>query len=121
MPSERRKLVLPTAALLLVTLACSTPSGGRGTKPARQAQSVRVSQFRFQPGTITVPAGGQVRWTNEDDIEHTVTSGEPGAKTGSFDNPFVKGEEFTFRFEQQGTFAYFCERHPVMRGEVVVT
>ena len=30
------------------------------------------------------------------------------------------GESFSFTFEEEGTFDYFCEIHPQMEGSVVV-
>jgi plastocyanin len=34
---------------------------------------------------------------------------------------FNKGGHFEHRFETEGTYAYFCRRHPNMKGEIRVT
>jgi plastocyanin len=73
-------------------------------------------------------------WVNDDDIAHTVTSGkrtyEPGdtgkiaavEKDGLFDMALDgQGKKGSYTFEKAGTFRYFCDRHPGMDAEVVVT
>ncbi len=79
--------------------------------------------FRYQPGTLQVPAGTTVIWRNDDAILHTVTAGLPGQPTGGFDEELPdKDATASVRFDRAGTFPYFCARHPeAMRGEVTVT
>jgi plastocyanin len=33
---------------------------------------VKIDNFSFSPASTTVPVGATVRWTNADDIPHTV-------------------------------------------------
>lgn len=50
-----------------------------------------------------------------------VTSGAPDERTGLFDSgEFDTGQTFSFTFPDAGTYAFFCDRHEFMRGEVVV-
>src|SRR5215212_1447944 len=78
---------------------------------------VQVIDFAFEPGTITVPAGTTVTWTNTGSRPHTVT-----ADDGSFDSGRLDpGEQFSQTFEQPGTFTYHCGFHPEMQGSIVVT
>jgi plastocyanin len=80
---------------------------------------IRTSQFR--PGHIDVKAGTTVRWTNQDDIIHTVTSGMPEARDGRFAQRLEgKGTATTIEFKEPGLYPYFCERHTSMRGEIRV-
>lgn len=102
-----------------------------------------VSIDRFMPGSITVPVGTTVVWTNKHSAEpHTVTSnstaepydsspnapdfvhltGPPptgfagqGAVLTEYANP-----TFNFTFDQPGTWAYMCKLHPGMTGTVIV-
>jgi plastocyanin len=75
-------------------------------------------------------------WTNQDEIEHTATSGAPsgndaeceasGGKScssiGSFNLPLAqKGARAAFTFDKPGRHAYYCARHPFMRGEIHAT
>ena len=96
------------------------------SKPAAVAEmakqptsaSVTIKLFQYQPGQIEVKAGTKVTWVNEDEIFHTVTaekseSGLNGSLNG-------KGTNFSYTFDRPGSFAYYCDRHEHMRGEIVV-
>src|SRR5690606_20056165 len=87
-----------------------------------QAETDRVviKDYEYGPKTITVKAGTKVTWTNQDSVEHTVTT-ESGAPAKIDSGTFGKGESFSFTFEKAGTYEYFCEPHPYMKGTVVVT
>ena len=89
----------------------------------------------FKPASVKVAAGAQVTWQSGDaGVKHTVTSGRPGTDAvpgvseataattdGLFDGPLDDaGATFSHRFTEPGTYAYFCEVHPSMTGEVVV-
>jgi plastocyanin len=81
------------------------------------AFDVSVVDFAFDPGTITVPVGATVTWTNTGSRPHTVT-----ADDGSFDSGRLDpGEQFSQTFDQPGTFTYHCGFHPDMQGSIVVT
>lgn len=77
---------------------------------------VKIDNFSFGPGTITVPVGTTVTWTNRDDIPHTVVSTEGVFKSKVLDTD----EKFSFAFAKAGSFPYFCSIHPKMTGKVVV-
>jgi plastocyanin len=83
--------------------------------------NVTIKLFQYQPGRIQVKAGTTVTWVNEDEIFHTVTAGEPEKKGGGFGAPLdSKGKSFSFTFSQPGIYAYYCDRHEHMRGEIEV-
>jgi plastocyanin len=85
---------------------------------ARQDAAVEISvvDFAFEPGTVSVPAGTTVTWTNTGSRPHTVT-----ADDGSFDSGRLDpGEQFSQTFDQPGTFTYHCGFHPEMQGSIVV-
>ena len=57
-----------------------------------------------------------VTWINHDDIPHTATSDEK-----DFDSPVLDtDEQFAFRFDEPGTYTYFCKLHPHMSGTIEV-
>jgi plastocyanin len=57
-----------------------------------------------------------VRWTNKDDIPHTVTSDDK-----VFGSPVLDtNQNFEFTFANAGAFPYYCRLHPKMTGKVVV-
>ena len=77
----------------------------------------------FIPADVTVDVGGEVTWTNDDTAAHTITAGtvEDGP-TGPFDSGLViTGSAFTFKFEEAGTYPYYCIVHPWMAGTVTVS
>lgn len=77
----------------------------------------------FEPDKLSIQPGTSVTWTNNDQVSHTVTSGNPSDnQTGTlFDSSLIApGKQFTFTFKDAGTFHYFCQVHPWMTGEVVV-
>ncbi len=87
-------------------------------EPAR----VDLKTFQFTPDTLRVSVGTTVRWTNQDEIEHTVTAGLPSERDLSFNAALAKkGATAERTFDRAGTFAYFCDRHQFMRGTITVT
>ncbi len=75
----------------------------------------------YLPATVTIAVGGTVTWQNDDASAHTVTSGTPQeGPDGSFDSSlFLGGSSFAHRFEEAGTFSYFCMVHPWQTGTVI--
>ena len=77
---------------------------------------VKSDNFTMNPQTITVAAGTEVRWTNADDIPHTVVSEDHTFKSKVLDTD----DRFAYRFDKTGTYNYFCSIHPKMTGTIVV-
>jgi plastocyanin len=78
--------------------------------------TVDIDNFTFSPPTITVAAGTTVKWTNNDDIPHTVR-----AVDGSFHSKAMDtSDSYAFTFAKPGVYSYFCSLHPKMVGKVVV-
>ncbi len=77
----------------------------------------------FHPSVLRITAGTTVTWKNNDEFGHTVTNGSPyNTQVGDkFDSSFIApGKAFTFTFKDTGTYHYFCEIHPWMKGEIDV-
>jgi plastocyanin len=93
-----------------------TPGEDSGSTGGEEA-SVAIEGFSYgEPLEIAV--GTTVTWTNMDSAPHTVTqSGGGGFQSGAMQ----QGETFSFTFEEAGTFDYFCEFHPNMSGQVIVS
>ena len=111
------KLGLTTFAvtLLAVALAAIPPRLSAAGDPA--ATEIKIDNFSFAPQTITIPAGTQVTWTNQDDIPHTVVSDD---KTTFKSRALDTDEKFSFTFTKPGTYEYFCSIHPKMTAKIVV-
>jgi plastocyanin len=84
-------------------------------RPAARSE-VTIDNFSFSPGTVTVSVGAAVRWTNHDDVPHTVVSDDKVFKSKALDTD----EGFTYTFTKAGTYNYFCSLHPKMIAKVVV-
>ena len=84
--------------------------------PISNSDQVAVGDSECVPATITIPVGTTVRWTNHDDIPHTVVSDDKTFKSKALDTD----EQFTYTFTKAGTYNYFCSIHPKMTAVVVV-
>src|SRR3954470_6368880 len=78
--------------------------------------AVPIYNAAFAVPHIDVLAGDTVTWHNDSVRTHNVN-----ADDGSFVSPrlFMSGT-FGHRFDAPGTFAYYCQLHPSMRGDVAV-
>ena len=78
--------------------------------------SAEIDNFRFAPTSIDVGAGGELTWTNKQNVEHTVVSDDGKFRSG------VLGVNDTFstKLATPGTYPYHCSIHPFMKGTVVV-
>jgi len=112
------KRVLALVSVLAFSLAaCSSDGSGSTTTPVAEEERVEIVEFAFSPDTVTVAAGTTVTWENtETGIAHTATSDEDVWTSGTLN----EGDEFSFTFDEAGTFAYFCTIHPDMTGTIVV-
>lgn len=115
-------LVLATGAVLL---ADDGASGGaqaqQASAAAKAVDKVQIEDFLYEPAAITVAVGTEVTFTNEDAAPHTATSGELPKPDGVFDTGILeKGESRSVKLDKAGTFAYYCELHPFMKGTVIV-
>ncbi len=111
---RRRYLI---AALAVMAAAC----GGVGTTTTEgtgvEEERIEMAELAFTPDTLTVAAGATVIWVNADEtLSHTSTSDDALWSSGNL----AVGDEFSHAFDEAGTFAYFCEIHPTMRGTIVV-
>jgi plastocyanin len=83
---------------------------------AANAHDVVVDNFSFAPANASVPAGTTITWVNHDDVPHNIVSTEKKFKSPVLDTD----ERFAHRFDEPGTYKYFCSLHPRMTGQVVV-
>jgi len=114
-------LMLLPMAILLVACA-STPAAAPASAPAPAVTTasgevdIAISNYTFVPASLTVKVGTTVKWTNKDNVIHTVEAADNS--WGSKD--LNQGDSFSFTFNQAGAFAYRCTQHPLMKGTIVV-
>jgi plastocyanin len=92
--------------------------GGEGAagEAAANATQAEMRTMTFNPKRIEVAAGSTVRWTNNDQLVHTIT-----ADDGSWDSgPIEPGKTWTHTFTQPGEYAFHCTPHPFMKAVIVV-
>ena len=94
-----------------------------GTKISIVNGSALLDDTAYDPNPVTIEAGQNVTWVNDDLDAHTVTSGACGQEdVGEEFNSGYMGPHRTFShmFEEAGEYDYFCMIHPNMVGTVVV-
>ena len=80
------------------------------------------TQF-YAPAKAQTIEFGSVRWTNHDNVIHTVTEGKPSNATASPEfnsGPINPGNTFVHFFDETGSVDYYCSIHPHMLGKVIV-
>ena len=121
-----RRTVLRLSTATLATL--STAGCLRGQSSSTQTVTM-PNGLTFEPETATIEAGDTVTWTNESDIEHTVTAYEgeiPDEATyfasGGFESEraarnrvseglIAPGGDYEHSFDHPGRYRYFCIPH----------
>lgn len=115
-------------ALMLASLAIipSSQSFPRSAQATNASSSATIANYKFLPAHINITTGTQVLWTNNDGVQHTVTSspqtnvtqgGSPLINSG----PLSAGQSFSYTFYKHGVYPYQCSFHPYMTGWVNVT
>jgi plastocyanin len=97
----------------------TTEEGGGNPAPsgeAARAEKVKIVEFTYEPDPVVVQTGGKVIWQNEDAAPHTATADDGSFDTGTIEQGKIGSETF----KEAGTYPYFCEIHPDMRGAVEV-
>jgi plastocyanin len=114
---QKFKLCFVLYVLLVVQLTAHAQSpSAAGQDSKGSTVDVKIDNFSFSPATITIPAGATVKWTNRDDIPHTVVNDDQKFQSKTLDTD----ESYSYTFTKPGTYPYFCSIHPKMTGKVIV-
>jgi plastocyanin len=116
-------------AITAVLMGAAVLAAGCGDDPAAKAPAraaataattkIAIKDFLYAPTPATVKVGAKVAIPNADSAPHTLTD---RASRRAFDSGTIKGGATgSVTFSTPGTFAYFCEFHPYMKGSVTVT
>src|SRR5438309_3272811 len=114
--------------LFVFVLIMIMPSYGEEIPKTNSSMHVTISiqppnvGTPFDPGEVHIIPNSTVMWINNDNVTHTVTSGDPQqGPDGKFDSGLLKpGKKFSYTFTEIGTFNYYCQVHPAMKGVVIV-
>ena len=99
-------------ALLIVSLLIL---GASGCQKTQEQQKIIIKDFSFNPPELTVSAGTNITWVNNDQVTHDIT-----IDNGLFDHDLNPSESFSFEFNEPGEYTYHCDIHPSMKGKVIV-
>lgn len=136
-PRTRRDLLRSLGATAIGTAAFGSLAG---CAASGHSTTVRMQDMAFQPQRMKVAPGTTVEWVNDSDVPHTVTAyehripddasyfasgdfeSERAARNDISDGLLEHGDTYTHRFDEPGTYAYYCIPHENggMTGEVVV-
>ena len=112
--------VLVLAGAMLLAACGSGPGTRSGTSSpgaSSNGTSITITNFMFQPMSLTVAPGGTVSVTNKDSATHTLTATGGQFDTGNIDQDHTK----TFTAPMRpGTYHYICNIHQYMMGTVDV-
>jgi plastocyanin len=108
-----------TAAIIVPATAARAGGGGgcfAATATERTGTDVGYLGFCPHPTLLHATIGQTVTWKNLDEVVHTVTSGLGGWASETLQ----PGGTFSHRFDQAGTYTYYCMLHPNMAGVIDV-
>ena len=94
------------ALLLALGLAAALNRSTLPKASAQGANKVTVTDFKFEPKTLTINEGDTVVWDNKEGL-HTIKS-----DTEAFVSKNLKaGESFSYQFTKAGKYPYHCGFH----------
>jgi plastocyanin len=114
-----RLVVIGSYGALALLLAFGVGSHWtRNSALAAETREIKIDNYSFSPGDVTVPLGTTVTWTNQDETPHTVVAqdGAHSFRSGGLDTD----DKFSYTFDKAGTYVYICSVHPYMIGKIIV-
>jgi plastocyanin len=107
-------------ALLLAACGSSTPTNSGSAAPSTSSSggsSISISNFMFNPMSLSVSPGATVKVTNKDSATHTLTATGGQFNTGNI----TQNQTKTFKAPSKpGTYHYICNIHQYMMGTITV-
>lgn len=95
----------------------SVPSlgGGDFEGAARSNVEIKMKGIAFNPARIKLEKGATVTWTNDDQVDHTVTRGNINYNRFT-SGEVAPGQSYSRTFNKPGEIAYRCVIHANMGG-----
>ena len=98
----------PTAAAAAPETPEAVVDSGDAVAPGQPAsQQVLLQNFAFNPTEVTVVAGTEVTWLNQDGAPHNITFVDGSNASENF----FQGESFSVTFDTPGAFTIYCTLH----------
>ena len=115
----KSRLIVISVLLMLAHYAQAVSNRGAESDHAQdKVVVIKMEGYHFKPDKITIEPGTTVQWINTGKIVHTVTDDNDSWNSGGL----KPGEKFSHRFDQKGTFKYYCIPHEQaeMTGSIIV-
>jgi plastocyanin len=98
-------------------MASSSGSAATSVRSSTHGTSITISNFMFQPMSLSVAPGATIKVTNKDAATHTLSATGGQFNTGDISQNHTK----TFTAPMRpGTYHYICDIHQYMMGSVIV-
>ena len=112
--SKKITLALSVALSLIISFFVVVSPAAADTYDVKMGTD--NGMLKFEPSSLTVKVGDQVKWVNNKLSPHNVVfdpASTPGgaAKVSHKGLVFAPGESFTSTFTEPGTYTYYCEPH----------
>ena len=121
----RKRLVIGLAVVALMGAACGGDDDGGSTEETTEnggggggSVTLTAADFAFDPTDLSAAAGDTIEFVNEDDTEHNFTAEDAG-----IDEDVDAGGSTTVDLTgvEAGSYDFFCEYHPDMKGTLEVS
>jgi len=86
------------------------------TKKAAKTHTIKISDKKYTPASLTIKVGETVVWKNTDDHDHTVVAEDKSLKSDNIS----PDDSFQHAFSKAGKFKYGCKYHPREKGTITV-
>ena len=101
------------------TATAATSTSTSGITATSGPVPISLKDIAYHPQNVAVHEGQAVRWTNDDDVAHTVTAQSGATFDSGTLKPGIKAfYETTMR--NAGTVTYHCTIHPNMTGKIKI-
>jgi len=111
----KKNTLIITGVIILILIVAALFYFLRNFGSEQETFIVSIENFEFGPLFVNINIGESIAWKNEDSVIHDVTM-----DNGLFDVDINPGENFTYTFNNIGTYEYHCDIHPSMKGTIKV-
>jgi plastocyanin len=108
--------LMASVAVVACLFASSCSRSGAPSEITVQIVAAAANGGAYAPKTVRARPGAVVTWAARDTRLHTVSAAD-----AAFTSDYLhRGDSFTLRFNQPGTYSYFCTLHHGMTGLVLI-
>ena len=112
-------LILCTACLFAGCTGTDDNQSLKAEEPSIASDLIIIGEMTFNPDLMVVTPGTTVSGVDEDSVLHTVESDPESAIQFSSDE-LAKGDTFSFKFSERGTYHYHSSDYPSVTGTIIV-